>query len=125
MQVAPPGDAVTVYPVRAEPPSDTGAVHFTHTLWFPAIPIIPVGASGTVRGVTEADGADSALFPLTLVACTVKVYAVPLVKPVTVQVVVGYVMEQVSPAPPSTALALYLVIGKPPSVAGAVHDTET
>jgi hypothetical protein len=29
LKLAPPGDAVTVYPVIAEPPSATGAVHET------------------------------------------------------------------------------------------------
>ena len=35
-------------------------------------------------GVTLLDAAEAALVPMALVAVTVKVYAVPLVKPVTV-----------------------------------------
>jgi hypothetical protein len=47
-----------------------------------------VGAPGTVEGVAGADGAEAGLVPTELVAVTVKVYAVPLVSPVTVQEVV-------------------------------------
>jgi hypothetical protein len=43
-----------------------------------------VGASGTVAGVTEFDAADAVLVPTEFVAVTVKVYAVPLLKPVIV-----------------------------------------
>jgi hypothetical protein len=43
-----------------------------------------VGAPGTVAGVTEFDAVDTVLVPITFVAVTVKVYAVPLVKPVIV-----------------------------------------
>jgi hypothetical protein len=43
-----------------------------------------VGASGTVAGVTEFDAADAVLVPTELVAVTVNVYGVPLLKPVIV-----------------------------------------
>ena len=43
-----------------------------------------VGAPGTVRGVTAVLAVDGALVPAALVAVTVNVYAVPLVRPVTV-----------------------------------------
>ena len=43
-----------------------------------------MGAPGTVAGVTAADAVEAALVPVALVAVTVNVYAVPLVKPVTV-----------------------------------------
>ena len=43
-----------------------------------------VGASGTVAGVTEFDAADAVLVPTEFVAVTVKVYGVPLLKPVIV-----------------------------------------
>ena len=46
-----------------------------------------VGAPGTVTGVTELDSDDWALVPMALMAATLKVYAVPLVSPVTVSVV--------------------------------------
>jgi hypothetical protein len=45
-----------------------------------------VGASGaTGAGVTPFDAAEAAPVPMALVAVTVKVYAVPLARPVTVQ----------------------------------------
>jgi hypothetical protein len=47
-----------------------------------AVPI--VGAPGTVAGVTEFDAADAVLVPAEFVAVTVKVYAVPLLRPETV-----------------------------------------
>jgi hypothetical protein len=49
---------------------------------FVAVPI--VGAPGTVAGVTEFEAELSKLLPLVFVAITVKVYAVPLVRPDTV-----------------------------------------
>lgn len=42
-----------------------------------------------MAGVTVGDAFDSALFPTLLMALTRKVYAVPLVNPVTVAVAVG------------------------------------
>jgi hypothetical protein len=73
--VRPPGEAVTVYPVIAEPPSLAGAVHDTAAWAFPAVPLTPVGAPGTVHGVTAAEAADAAEVPATFVAVTVNVYA--------------------------------------------------
>lgn len=46
--VNPPGLDVTVYPVMAEPPLATGADQDTTTWTFPATPLTPVGAPGTV-----------------------------------------------------------------------------
>jgi len=54
------------------------------------------------------------------VAVTVNVYAVPLVNPVTVAVVAP-IVDAV--APPRLALTVYPVIGEPPSLTGALHDT--
>jgi hypothetical protein len=118
--VAPPGEAVTVYPVIAEPPLLAGAVHDTPAWALPAVPPTPVGAPGTVRGVTAALAADAAEVPAALVAVTVNVYAVPLVRPVTVADVAPVV---VAVAPPGAAVTVYPVTGDPPSPAGAVHDT--
>ena len=47
-----------------------------------------VGAPGVVAGVAAAEAAEALLVPAELVPVTVKVYGVPLVRPVTVQVVV-------------------------------------
>jgi len=61
-----------------------GAVKATDACSLPAIAVPMAGAPGTVKGVTELEGAEAAPVPALLVAVTVKVYAVPLSKPVTV-----------------------------------------
>ena len=80
----PPGEPVTVNAVIVEPPLLTGGVKLTTAELFPATADTPVGGPGTVIGVTAADGVDSVLLPTVLVACTVNVYKVPFVRPVTV-----------------------------------------
>ena len=82
--VNPPGLEVTVYRVIALPPLEAGAVKLTVAWALPGVAEAPVGAPGTVAGVTEFEGADDGPVPAALVAVTVKVYAVPLVRPVTV-----------------------------------------
>jgi hypothetical protein len=72
----------------ALPPLLTGATKVTLACVLPAVAVAPVGAPGTVAGVTLVDGRDGALDPAAFVATTVNVYAVPLVNPVTVCVVV-------------------------------------
>ena len=66
-----------------------GAVQDTAADALPAVAVTAVGAFGTgvALGVTAAEGADAAEVPAGLVAVTVNVYAVPLVNPVTVEVV--------------------------------------
>jgi hypothetical protein len=54
----------------------------------PTVAVTAVGAPGTVDGVTEFDGDEVGPLPMTLVAVTVNVYAVPFVRPDTVAVVV-------------------------------------
>lgn len=71
-------------------------------------------------GVTEPDASDAALVPLALVAVTVKVYAVPLVKPLTVQDVAGAVATHT--APPGAATTRYDRVADVPG-AGAVQLT--
>jgi len=60
-----------------------------------AVAVAPVGAPGTVDGVAGAEAADTGPEPTALVATTVNVYAVPLVRPVTSQVVAT--VEQLKP----------------------------
>ena len=69
----------------ALPPSDTGAVQETTAEALPATADAPVGAPGAPSGVTGDDAAEGAPVPVPLVAVTVNVYAVPLVRPLTVQ----------------------------------------
>ena len=85
--VPPVGLEVTAYPVMALPPLLTGAVQDTTACPLPGAAVTSVGAPGVVLGVTAVLGLDAALVPAMFVAVTVKVYAVPLVRPVTVQVV--------------------------------------
>jgi len=84
LSVKPPGDDVTVYEVTAVPPLAAGALKLTVACVFPATADTPVGAPGTILGVTLLDAPDALLVPTVLVAVTVNVYAVPFVKPVTV-----------------------------------------
>ena len=67
----------------AKPPLLAGAVKATLAEALPAVATGEVGAPGTVAGVTAADAADAAPGPTAFVAVTVKVYAVPLVRPPT------------------------------------------
>ena len=66
---------------------ELGALQVTVALTFPAVALTLVGASGRVIGVTALDAADAAEVPAAFVAVTVNVYAVPLVKPLTVTLV--------------------------------------
>ena len=79
-----------------------------------------VGAPGTVLGVTAFDAALAAPVPMAFVAVTVKVYAVPLVRPVTV----SGDTAPVAVAPPGLAVTVYPVIAEPPVLAGAVNATD-
>lgn len=118
--VCPPGAAVTVYPVMVEPPLLAGAVHVTAAWVFLGVAVTAVGAPGTVFGVTAELAADAAEVPAALVAVTLNVYAVPLVRPVTVAVVAPVV---VAVRPPGVEVTVYPVSGEPPLLVGAVHDT--
>ena len=76
LALAPPGLAVTVYPVMALPPLLAGAVQLTLALALPAVAVTPVGAAGAVVvavGVTGADAAENVPVPCALVARTVNV----------------------------------------------------
>ena len=110
VQVAPPGLAVTVYPVMAAPPLLVGTVQVTVACGvaplatpptFPAA--TPVGAPGTVAGTAGAEAADTAPVPAALVAVTVNVYAVPAVSP---EVTVHEVPAVVQVAPPGDAVTV-------------------
>ncbi len=70
------------------PPSEPGAVQVTVAVASPATAATPVGAPGTVAGVTGFEGAEGVPVPTAVVALTVNVYEVPLVRPVTVATVV-------------------------------------
>ena len=92
-----PGDEVTVYPVIALPPSDTGAVHDTDACALPATAVTPVGEPGGPAGVIAADGVDDGPVLTAFLAVTMNVYAVPLVNPVTVADVAPVVVAVLPP----------------------------
>jgi hypothetical protein len=68
----------------ALPPLNAGAVKATDAEATPAVAVPIVGAFGTVLGVTLLEATEAALLPMAFRAVTVKVYAVPLVRPETV-----------------------------------------
>jgi hypothetical protein len=78
--------ADTVYPVIALPPVLVGAVQLTVADALPLAGAPMVGVPGVVAGVTLAEELENDPVPPTLMAATVKVYASPLVSPVTMQV---------------------------------------
>jgi hypothetical protein len=103
----------------------TDAVHETVALKSPRVALGEVGASGALAGVYAADADDATESPMPLVAFTVNVYAVPLVRPVTMQLN-GFgdtgVVEHV--APPGLAVTVYAVNGVPLAELAA-HETVT
>jgi len=70
------------------PPFDAGAFQLTVAWALPAVAVTLVGAPGTPPGVMLFDAVEAGLVPTLLVAVTVNVYAVPLVRPPTVALVV-------------------------------------
>lgn len=102
-----------------EPPLFNGAVNVTAAEPLPRVADTPVGGSGTVAGVTAFEGDDSALFPTKFVACTVNVYTVPLVRPVTLH----GLTEHDATVPPGDAVATKPVITEPPLLVGAENET--
>jgi len=82
--VIPPGEDVAVYKVIVDPLL-AGAVKATVAVVCPVFVAVPiVGAPGTAIGVIEVVADDATESPTPFVAMTVKVYAVPAVKPETV-----------------------------------------
>jgi hypothetical protein len=103
-----------VYPVMAEPLS-AGAEKLTVAWPSPAVAETPLGPCGSPAGVTAFDVAEADPAPTSLMAVTVKLYAVPFVSPVTAM---GLALPD-AVAPPGDAVTVYELIGEPLS-AGAV-----
>ena len=81
-----------------------------------AVAVIPVGAPGQIAaGVTADDALEAVPVPTEFVAVTVKVYAVPLVSPVTV---IGDEVP-VAVRPPGEEVTVYPVITDEPTLLGA------
>ena len=83
--------------MRSLPPSDTGTFQLTSAVVSPAMAVTLVGASGTPTGVTGDDATDAGPVPIAFVAVTVNVWAVPLVKSMTVQLVAPLVEHRDPP----------------------------
>jgi len=97
-----------------------GAVQETPICVLPTTPVTAVGTAGAVAaGVTDEEAVDAELVPTPFVAVTVKVYPVPFVKPVTLQVVVPVVLQVKLPG---VDVTVYPVIADPPFEPGAVQD---
>jgi len=108
---APPGDATARYCVTANDPALAGADHVTVAEFAPEATDTDVGAEGATGagpgfgpgvgaeplGVTELEGPDDRELPKLFVATAVNVYAVPFVRPVTVQEPPDPVTVQLSP----------------------------
>ena len=67
----------------ANPPEFAGAVQLSATFDAPGVSVASVGEPGNAAGLTDAEDVDQALVPIEFVADTLKMYAVPLVRPVT------------------------------------------
>jgi hypothetical protein len=106
--------------VIGDPLSD-GAVKLTVAEEDPPTALTFVGNPGVVAGVTDAEGSLAAPVPATLVAVTVNVYAVPLVRPDTM---IGD-DAPVAVNPPGDDVTVYPVIVAPPLLAGAEKLTVT
>jgi hypothetical protein len=103
------------------PPVYVGAVQLTTDCVLAYdVAVTLVGGFGTVvAGMMLFEAAEAGLVPAELVAVTVKVYVVPLVRPVTVQDVLLVVQVR----PPGLDVTVYPVMAAPPLEAGAVHET--
>jgi hypothetical protein len=119
-----PGVEVTVYPVTADPPSDSGADQVTRAAPTIDVAVGVCGALGTVAGTKAAEATDGfESFGAELVATTVKVYEVPFVRPVTTQL--SGPLVQVHVLFSGEEVTTYLVTAEPPLFAGAVQETVT
>jgi len=117
-----PGAEITVYELIEAPPVETGAVHDTTDDAF-AAPVAPteVGAPGTDDGTTGTDATDAALVPDAFVAVTLKVYAMPLVRPVTVHGFERPHENDACAAVPTNAVTVNPRTAAPPFETGAVQ----
>src|SRR3954451_1499158 len=102
-----------------------GAAHATAAVVLPAVAVGAAGVAGAVAGatgVTAALAGENPLVPTALIAATWKVYAVPLVSPVTFRLVPVAGRSAPACVAPENTRTVYPVIGEPPS-AGAVQVT--
>jgi hypothetical protein len=101
-------------------PFPNGACHETVASVSPRVAITPAGVEGRPAGITGADGAEIADLSTSVVANTMNEYDVPLLNPVTMQLVVATEHTW----PPPTSMTVYDNTGTPLPFA-AVHVTVT
>lgn len=128
VDVFPPGLDVTVKLFNALVPDDAGGRIVTVAAVFPGTTLANVGALGaagtTSVGAMAALGSEGDDVRLsTLVAVTVNVYRVPLVKPGTVIVMGELALKPVANAEPGEAWTLYEVMSLEPELMGALNVT--
>jgi len=114
-----PTEGVIVYAVIVAPPFEAGAVQDTVTDVLLGRAETPVGASGTVDGVTEAEAEENEELPVEFIATTLNVSAVPLVRLLSVAVRTFPTVTEL----PVDGIIVYPVIAEPPFEAGAVQLT--
>jgi hypothetical protein len=103
----------------ALPPFEMGAVKATLAFKLAEVATTLVGAPGTVLGITEAEELEATELPALVVATTVNVYVVPLVKPVTT---IGE-LEPEAVILSGEEVTVYPVMALPPLEVGAVKAT--
>src|SRR5437667_10988383 len=105
-------------------PLSAPGVNATEIDALPRVTLVMVGASGAAAGTTGDDGSDALLVPTALVAVTVQVYVLPLVRLLTVTGDAAPVWLPGVPPSSDEQLAEKLVIALPLSAPG-VNATET
>jgi hypothetical protein len=90
---------------------------------FATVPKTPVGAPGTVLGVTVDDAADAAELPAAFDATTVNVYALPFVRPLNMQERFKVFTQDVGAVTAGDEVTVYPVIALPPLEPGALQLT--
>src|SRR5256885_3602916 len=117
-----------VYDTTGLPPLEDGRPNRIVTRPFPATALTLRGAAGTVTaavpGVTSCEGREAALVPLALRALTVKLSALPLVRPVSL----AYPVERnwvagIVAVWPEADRTTYAVTGEAPSLTGGTQET--
>ena len=96
-----------------------GAVNDTMAEPTPLVAVPMVGAPGMTEGMAGGEAAEAGPVPIGLVAVTVNVYAVPLLRPLMVHDTVPVVVQ----VWPPLEVTEYPVMARPPFEAGGFHAT--
>ena len=102
-------------------PFVTAPLNATDACPSPAVAVTVVGALAADCGVTAEEEADATESPISLVATTLNVYEVPLVKPLTTHEEAFAAALHVNP--PGKDITVKPVSAAPPLFTGAVNET--